>query len=105
MSEKPKLVEYSSSSSDEQASAPPVAVVKPLINPTQTEQPSDETPQPEQPSEEIPEEVELPRIDTDEPVPDPEVVVITSDSDTVSFITDTTLGQLKNGLILESNFM
>ena len=98
MSEAVKLVAYSSSSSDEQISAPPVAVVKPQIHqPTQTEtaqtgQPTDEAAESAQASEEITEDVELPRVDIDEPTPEPEVFVISSDSDTVSFITDTTLG-------------
>ena len=97
MSEAVKLVAYSSSSSDEQISAPPVAVVKPQIHPTQTEtaqtgQPTDEAPESAQASEETTEDVELPRVDIDEPTPEPDVVLISSDSETVSFHTDTTLG-------------
>ena len=74
MSEAVKLVAYSSSSSDEQISAPPVAVVKPQIHPTQTEtaqtgQPTDEAAESAQASEETTEDVELPRVDIDEPTP------------------------------------
>ena len=66
--------------------------IPPKLKQPQTGQPTDEAAESAQASEETTEDVELPRVDIDEPTPEPEVVLISSDSETVSFLTDTTLG-------------
>ena len=97
----PKLVDYSETSSseeDKQTESKKIAIVQPVPQQQYAEHPSETVPESEyqQTHEPIPSPKprELSDIPIDEiPEPEPEIILLSSDSDTVSFLTDTTLGK------------
>ena len=97
----PKLVDYSetrSSEEDKQTESKEIAIVQPVPQQQYAEHPSETVPEPESEYQQIheptpsPHPSELSDIPIDE-IPEPEIILLSSDSDTVSFLTDTTPGK------------
>ena len=99
----PKLVDYSETSSseeDKQTESKKIAIVQPVPQQQYAEHPSETVPEPESEYQQTHEPTPSPHlsepsdIPIDEiPEPEPEIILLSSDSDTVSFLTDTTLGK------------
>ena len=97
-----KLVDYSSSSSNEEQNkhteSKRIAIVQPVQqDKSSSEQFSENVPEPEFQPEQSRQSSPHPTEEADVPleieIPEPEVIVLSSDSETISFHTDTTLGQ------------
>ena len=98
-----KLVDYSETSSSEEdkhIESKKIAIVQPVPQQQYAEHPSETVPEPESEYQQTHEPTPSPHprepsdIPIDEiPKPEPEIILLSSDSDTVSFLTDTTLGK------------
>ena len=97
----PKLVDYSETSSSEEdkdTECKKIAIVQPVPQHQYVEEASDTVPEPESEYQQTHEPTPSPHpsktsdIPIDE-IPEPEIILLSSDSDTVSFLTDTTLGE------------
>ena len=98
-----KLVDYSETSSSEEdkhIESKKIAIVQPVPQQQYAEHPSETVPEPESEYQQTHEPTPSPHpsepsdIPIDEiPETEPEIILLSSDSDTVSFLTDTTLGK------------
>ena len=98
-----KLVDYSETSSSEEdkhTESKKIAIVQPVPQQQYAEHPSETVQEPESEYQQTHEPTPSPHpsepsdIPIDEiPEPEPEIILLSSDSDTVSFLTDTTLGK------------
>ena len=94
-----KLVDYSETSSseeDKQTESKKIAIVQPVPQQQYAEHPSETVPESEYQQTHEPTPSPHPSEPSDIPIdeiPEPEIILLSSDSDTVSFLTDTTLGK------------